>query len=98
MWLDEYCAEYAGLDEASKVCGLSPFHFLRLFTRVVGSTPHQYVVRSRLRRAARELALSDRPITEIALECGFNDVANFTRTFRRAAGRSPSAYRNFCKA
>lgn len=98
LWLDEHCGEDVGLAALAEASGLSAFHFLRIFTRVVGVTPHQYLVRSRLRRAARDLAVTDRPIVDVALECGFNDLANFTRAFRRAAGRPPSAYRNFCKA
>jgi AraC-like DNA-binding protein len=98
MWLDAHCERDVGLQHASAMAGLSAFYFLRVFTRVVGVTPHQYLIRSRLRRAARLLAVTDAPVTQIALECGFNDLANFTRTFRRAAGRSPAAFRNFCKA
>jgi AraC family transcriptional regulator len=98
LWIDEHWGEDSSLHAASAVFGLSPFHFLRIFTRVVGATPHQYVIRSRLRHAARALASSRRSVTEIALECGFNDLSNFARAFRRAAGNSPSAFRNFCKA
>lgn len=98
LWIDAACGESIDLQAAARPSGLSPFHFLRVFTRVVGVTPHQYLIRARLRKAARLLAVSGRPVTEIALECGFNDIANFTRSFRRAAGRSPQAFRNFCKA
>jgi AraC-like DNA-binding protein len=98
LWIDAHCAEAADLDTVSKLCGLSPFHFLRVFTRAIGVTPHQYVMRSRLRRAAKALATTPHSITDVALECGFNDLAHFTRAFRRAAGASPGAFRNFCKA
>ena len=73
--------------------GLSPFHFLRSFASVIGVTPHQYLVRARLRRAARLLADDARPITEIAYAVGFGDLSNFVRTFRRAAGVSPRGFR-----
>lgn len=97
-WLDANCERDIDLQAAAALAGLSPFHFLRVFTRVAGVTPHQFLVRSRLRRAARLLAASDRSVTDVALACGYNDLANFTRAFGRAAGRSPSAFRNFCKA
>jgi AraC family transcriptional regulator len=71
---------------------LSPFHFLRVFARVVGVTPHQYVVRVRLRRAARLLSATELAITDVALEAGFADLSNFVRTFRRAAGVPPLAF------
>ena len=60
---------------------------------MLGVTPHQYLVRSRLRRAARLLAEEDRSITDIALDVGFADLSNFVRTFHRAAGVSPRAFR-----
>jgi AraC-like DNA-binding protein len=56
-------------------------------------TPHQYLVRARLRRAARLLADAERPITDIAYDVGFGDLSNFVRTFHRAAGVSPRGFR-----
>jgi AraC-like DNA-binding protein len=97
-WIDANCERDIDLRAAAAQAGLSPFHFLRVFTRVAGVTPHQYLLRSRLRRAARLLAASDGMVTDVAFACGYNDLANFTRAFGRAAGRSPAAFRNFCKA
>lgn len=73
--------------------GLSDYHFLRLFARALGVTPHQYLIRSRLRHAARLLAAGERSVTDVALEVGFQDLSNFVRTFRRAAGVPPAAFR-----
>jgi AraC-like DNA-binding protein len=92
-WIDEHAPEPIDLERAAGEAGLSPFHFLRLFSRVLGVTPHQYLVRSRLRRAARLLADDARPITEVALDVGFGDLSNFVRTFGRAAGVSPRGFR-----
>ena len=93
LWIDTYAHEPVSLERAAREAGLSPFHFLRLFARVLGVTPHQYLVRSRLRRAARLLADDERSITDVALDVGFADVSNFVRTFRRAAGVSPRRFR-----
>ena len=90
MWMDANAHEPIGLDSAAGEAGLSPFHFLRLFRDVLGVTPHQYLVRARLRRAARLLADEERSITDIALDVGFADLSNFVRTFHRAAGVSPT--------
>jgi AraC-like DNA-binding protein len=76
---------------------LSPFHFLRLFARVLGVTPHQYLVRCRLRAAARLLADPRISVTAIAYDVGFGDLSNFVRTFRRAAGVSPRDFRRAAK-
>lgn len=93
LWLEANSAEEIGLEAAAREARLSPFHFLRVFARVLGVTPHQYLVRTRLRRAARLLAEGDRPVTEVALDAGFEDLSNFVRSFRRAAGVTPGAFR-----
>jgi AraC family transcriptional regulator len=93
LWIDAHAHEAVDLETSAREAGLSPFHFLRVFARVLGVTPHQYLVRSRLRHAARRLAADRRPITEIAFEVGFGDLSNFVRTFHRAAGLSPRAFR-----
>jgi AraC-like DNA-binding protein len=93
LWLDAHAHEAVDLDCTATTAGLSSFHFLRLFSDVLGVTPHQYLVRSRLRRAARLLAEQERSISDIALDVGFNDLSNFVRTFHRAAGVSPRRFR-----
>jgi AraC family transcriptional regulator len=93
LWLDAHAHEPVDLGAAARHVGLGVFHFLRLFSAVVGATPHQYLVRARLRRAARLLAADELTITEVALEVGFRDLSNFVRTFRRAAGVSPRSFR-----
>lgn len=91
--MDAQSRDPIDLESAAKAAGLSPFHFLRVFANVLGVTPHQYVVRSRLRHAARLLSDGSQAITDIALEVGFGDLSNFVNTFRRAAGVSPRRFR-----
>jgi len=97
LWIDAHSHEPIDLESAAREFGLSPFHFLRLFAGVLGVTPHQYLVRSRLRRAARLLADDTRPITEVAYDVGFGDLSNFVRTFHRAAAMSPRSFRQAAK-
>jgi AraC family transcriptional regulator len=80
------------LDSMARQAGLSPYHFLRTFERVTGVTPHQYVVRARLREAAVRLSTERRKVVDLALNCGFGDVSNFNRAFRSEFGRSPREY------
>lgn len=82
-----------GIENLALEAGLSPYHFLRTFERVTGTTPHQYILRMRLREAAIRLAAEPERILDIALDCGFGDVSNFNRAFRAEFGTNPRAYR-----
>jgi AraC-like DNA-binding protein len=94
LWIDEHAPAAIDLERAAREAGLSAFHFLRLFAGVLGVTPHQWLVRSRLRHAARLLVADDaRAITDVASDVGFADLSNFIRTFHRAAGVSPRDFR-----
>lgn len=93
LWIRDHSHRDVGLEQFAAVAGLSPFHFLRLFAKVLGVTPHQYLIRSRLRHAARLLTGDGQPITDICFDCGFSDLSNFVRSFRAAAGASPSEFR-----
>jgi AraC-like DNA-binding protein len=81
------------LSRLADAARLSPYHYLRTFTRLTGVTPHQFVLRTRLRSAAIRLAADDAKVIEIALESGFNDVSNFNRAFREEIGVAPREYR-----
>jgi AraC-like DNA-binding protein len=93
LWLEANAHREIELEDAARQAAVSPFHFLRLFASVLGVTPHQYLLRSRLRRAARQLVDDDKPVTDVAYDVGFNDLSNFVRTFHRAAGVSPLKFR-----
>src|ERR1700742_2793459 len=93
LWLEANAHREIELEDAARQAGVSPFHFLRMFSSVLGVTPHQYLLRSRLRRAARQLADDSKPVTDVAYDVGFNDLSNFVRTFHRAAGVSPLKFR-----
>jgi AraC-like DNA-binding protein len=93
LWIEAHSQRPIDLEDAAAQANISPFHFLRLFSEVLGVTPHQYLVRSRLRHAARLLAGHDRSVTDVAYDVGFGDLSNFVRTFHRAAGTSPLRFR-----
>ena len=82
------------LGTLARETGLSRYHFLRLFRQLTGLTPHQYILRARLRRAAVQLVREPGRITDVALDCGFGDVSNFNHAFRTEFGISPRLYRN----
>lgn len=91
--IERACRDELALADLADTAGFSPYHFLRVFRAVTGTTPHRYLVGARLRLAARLLLDTERPITDIAYEVGFQDLSNFVRTFHRDIGVSPRAYR-----
>ena len=93
LWIDAHSHEALDLNAMAREAALSAYHFLRMFAVVLGVTPHQYLVRSRLRHAAQRLVDETGSITDIAFDVGFRDLSNFVRTFHRAAGVSPRDFR-----
>lgn len=82
------------IQDLARIANLSPFHFTRLFTRLVGLSPHEYILNYRVRFAVRLLrAHLEYSIGDIALASGFSDQSHFSKTFRRAFGKTPKAYR-----
>jgi AraC-like DNA-binding protein len=82
------------MDILTGISGLSKSHILRTFKRHLGLSPFQYISQLRLSDAADALIQTDKSITEIALDMGFNDSNYFTRSFRKYLGLSPREYRN----
>lgn len=92
-FVENHLGESMSLERLAKEAKLSPFHFLRCFERVTGLTPHQYLLRARLRDAGRRLIAERAPVLMVALESGFADVSNFNRAFKREFGVSPRRLR-----
>lgn len=81
------------LAEIAGAVHMSPYHFSRLFKESTGSTPHQYVIERRVRRAKELLGSTALPIAEIAFLCGFAHQSHLNRHFKRLLGVSPKAFR-----
>jgi AraC-like DNA-binding protein len=86
-------ARRLGLEDLAASAGMSKYHFLRVFRRLTGMTPYQYLLSARMRRAALELASSRRPVLDVALDAGFGDLSTFNHRFRAAFGATPTQYR-----
>ena len=91
--MEQRIDERHAIAELARRSGISPYHFVRVFRSVTGATPHQWLLRARLRAAAQHLAATSARITDIALEVGFEDLSNFVRSFRAEFGVSPRQYR-----
>jgi AraC-like DNA-binding protein len=73
--------------------GLSESHFCRLFKEATGLTLTDYVNRCRIEHAKKELLKSDRRVSEIAFEVGYQSLSQFNRSFARIVGQSPTLWR-----
>jgi AraC-like DNA-binding protein len=80
-------------EDLAALARLSSFHFCRVFRDSLGVPPHRYVMRRRVERAQSLMLSTDRPLGQIAAECGLADQAHFNKLFRRFVGASPGAWR-----
>lgn len=92
-YLDSFFGRDLRLDKVASVACLSPYHFHRLFREVFGETPNQYLQRRRLANARELLSSTERTVTEICLEVGFESMTSFSALFRRAYECSPREFR-----
>ena len=88
-----YADSSLSLAAIAREARLSRFHFVRVFKAIYGATPVEYLTEVRLDAAARLLAETPAPISEIAVQTGFSDRTAFFRRFRRRYGVSPSGFR-----
>jgi AraC-like DNA-binding protein len=81
------------VEQMAGAAGLSRAHFSREFRRAFGESPHAYLLTRRLERAAALLRTTDNSVAEICLAVGLQGVGSFTTSFKRAYGKTPTAYR-----
>jgi AraC family transcriptional regulator len=77
------------VSDLARSVGMSMFHFTRVFTELVGQSPHRYLSEARL-RAAQSMLLAGRSVTETCFACGFNNLSHFSRRFTQRYGLVPS--------
>lgn len=94
---DHYQDKLYVQDLASQV-NMNEQYFCRFFKRSIGKTPIDYINDYRLNKVIRLLESTDSPVTEICLECGFNNMGNFQRLFKRKTGTTPLQYRKSYQA
>lgn len=91
--LEHRYADNVTLEQMAQGANLSRFHFIRVFQALTGETPRQRLIAIRLRAVADRLLGTREPVTQLALEAGFNDISHFNAVFRQAFGMSPRAWR-----
>jgi transcriptional regulator GlxA family with amidase domain len=91
--MDRSYAEPLDVPALARVASVSPAHFIRTFRATFGETPHRYLQRRRVERAMFLLRATDRSVTDICLDVGFNSLGTFTRSFHDIVGEAPAKYR-----
>jgi len=93
-YLESHIREEIDFDELPGKFHFSKRNFYRLFTSVTGQSPLAYLRTCRLKEASRLLQETDKPVTEISFDVGFQDSSHFSRRFQEMFGVAPSDYRN----
>lgn len=92
-YISDHYAENIRIAELAAKCMMSESHFMALFKKTAGVSAVEYISELRLRQACYELKSTRKSVMEIAMNCGFRNLSNFNRQFKRAYGKTPSEYR-----
>ena len=93
IYVNKHYSEELTMEECSRMCFISYSYFSRKFKQITGKTFKNYLLATRLNHAQKALMATEKPITQIALECGFNNAAYFSAIYKKLKGVSPSAER-----
>lgn len=89
-FMDAHFADAIQMADVARAATLSRYHFFRLFHAAFGVTPHQYLWQKRLRHGKYLLQSGHHSVFEVALHCGFADLASFSKAYKKQFGVSPS--------
>lgn len=97
-YIGEHYSENITVSMLARQVHLSESYFMDRFRQQAGLSAARYICHFRIDKACRELIGTDKSVLEIALDCGFRNLSNFNRQFRKINGCSPTEYRNRIKA
>ncbi len=92
-YMDQHIASQITLSQLAEAASMSPRYFCRFFYQMTHHTPIEYLNLQRIEYACYALSTTDEPVTEVAMNCGFNDLSYFIRIFKRFKGVTPGQYR-----
>lgn len=91
LFIDAHYANNIDLDNIADEAYFSKFHFIRLFKKIYGKTPHQYLIYVRIENAVKLLS-NNIPVSETCHAVGFESLSSFSGLFKRLTGKTPSEY------
>ena len=92
-YIDAHFTEELTMDELARHAFLSPSYLSHAFREWTGYSPKQYILLSRIALARELLTTTDYDVADVAGRCGFGDVSNFIRYFKKETGSTPGRYR-----
>jgi len=95
LWIEKYYGEEINIQQASDIAMINKHHFLRLFKKAFGITPHQFLIETRIREATYLLKRTDKSVSEICYSVGYESVSSFGNLFKKRLGKTPIEYREF---
>jgi AraC-like DNA-binding protein len=91
LFIDSHYAAAIDLDNIADEALFSKFHFIRLFKKIYGLTPHQYLIHVRIEKAMH-LLRGGMPVSDTCFAVGFESLSSFSSLFKRTAGISPMEF------
>lgn len=92
-YMNQHYTENLPIETLAEMCGISKNYFISSFKKVIGETPHNYLIKLRISKARILLETTDESIQEIAAHCGFQKANTFSSLFKSITGNTPSEYR-----
>ncbi len=91
LFIDTKYADNIDLNNIANEAYFSKFHFIRLFKRIYGKTPHQYLTTVRIEKAMQFLG-ENSTVSDSCFSVGFESLSSFSRLFKHIVGLAPSEY------
>lgn len=96
-YMEEHYEENITVTQLAACCNLSKSYFMSCFKKTTGISAVEHLIQLRIRAVCQELNKTDRSISEIAADCGYGNLSNFNRQFKKCVGCSPGNYRKMIK-
>lgn len=95
QYITENYKDDVTIDKLAEISHLSKSYFMNRFKQYFGIGAMEYIIQLRIKSACEALQNSNKTITQISVECGFNNLSNFNRQFKKIVGCTPKEYRKY---